>query len=973
MQIEAKSLKSILMAASLFVSLSSSAKSPVEFCPPYSEMEQLAVDVSKPFLQYSIRVENGADGRRQVFVVGDDVQLDASTFGALVRTAVAADSKIARISIDARRIRVVDSLAVVNASVELSAKEIYFVDGSAISVLPGPNSKIRLSAKDIHLSPEGFRHFDVRARQFPDNRIDDYGDVGNILETRSERILVNGTSIQPAALKAFLSKRFSRYPLTDFSAKIDAQTGDEGHSAWVKSTKQSSEWPQYSIAVLRSAFLVAPFNKKVRSDIVAEVDRNLEVLEQVASGNVVFDARMLRQAASSGIDLKGNGPAFAPSRPLSKMLDEVAAYSAGGSKLQSIDFYIAALTEASAGAPIPQATLSRQASAFSEEVRSATIAYQNTNNELSKIQTSIGSIVALLATQRAAYAEREKRLKDHVADVEQGKRKRAEGVAALATVASIATTAYTGNPEMGSRVGGVIYAVGNATAGKPVIDSLSAGYQFATAVEKPLASVNKTIAGLKESRATYGKFIDSFTLENITIRSEIPIQVAGEKPDDPPKPGKLTRDQALRDLGDQATKLKGGVDDLLKVYEAFAPSPSPVTAAIEEDQSLQAIAAEIAISLEQVKQISLKLEALQRTVQEQSVALVATTERLARLTDVSLTNEGRRRMLGSLALEGARDELASFTSLLDLIRRVSLLEFRAPLPVDPTQIQNAYVMEAIGKSFNPAATLDERAVGDQYIELLKSRRLHVVLLAGAVVRASQAQFVEFVETQGRAPYISYPTEEFVSYAGSPAVERKFLAQLNDLLRAQFQARNDVTELKKLYETQLEIPFYLRSKIDERYPARLLNVALTAVEPLGGMSGGDLVFRVEVERIGNSRKASRSIDIGKASSSKEKNAAQDSECFSIDLRSKNTPYENYVIPYEFTIGQIKGGKVLRRTQAQSFWYLQTADAPPSLGRTMMVTYPPAEARMYLKVRLDANVAWKKAPEIGKLTLTAEIFQ
>ncbi|HMZ56933.1 MAG TPA: hypothetical protein PLT48_18950, partial [Nitrospira sp.] len=68
-----------------------------------------------------------------------------------------------------------------------------------------------------------------------------------------------------------------------------------------------------------------------------------------------------------------------------------------------------------------------------------------------------------------------------------------------------------------------------------------------------------------------------------------------------------------------------------------------------------------------------------------------------------------------------------------------------------------------------------------------------------------------------------------------------------------------------------------------------------------------------------------------------------------------------------------GSALSKSAAQSFWYLTTADSPPSTGRTMMVTYPPAEARMYLRVRLDPNTSWDNAPRIEKLTVTAEIFQ
>jgi septal ring factor EnvC (AmiA/AmiB activator) len=936
----------------------------VEFCPPYSEVAQIAVDARKPFLQYSLTVATDLTGKKVVTIVADHLRIDRATLGSLVRSAAAADASIGKIALHARRIEFVESIALNRGSLDIFAQEIEFASGSTIALLPDSSSQIRLMAEKVILSSTGFRHFDVRARTLEPGKRDDFSDIKTLLSIRARNLAAGATPISSDAASTEVAKRFTRYPITDFKKLVDIEIGDAGRAQWLKGTKDFGQWPSYTVAVLRSAFLVAPYDKRLGSQLLEELRALTPILESIDAGPLLFEARAISDSITRKIDLSGNGPAFATNRPLGDLLREISDYTAGKPKLANIDFAIAALKESVDGTPVAPDTLNRQVSALNEEIRLATIAYQNTNNELVGIQTSIAALAASLQSQRDAYSEREQRLKEYAEDLKKSAQNRAQIVSALSTAASIATTAYTGNPQTGAAVGGVVYAVGNATGGKSTIDSLSAGFQFAGAIQKPLESLSKTVGDFKESRSTYDKFIESFKIDNITIKQEIDVPIPDAKPGEA-QTRKLKRDDALKQLAGQGTQLKDGVENLLKVYDDFKPGPVNVPAVLEEDETLKTKATEIASTLESVKQLTQRIEALQRIAQEQTVALVKSGERLAQLTNLPIENEARRRMLGSLAFEGARDELAKFSALVDMLRRVSIVEFRAPLPVDPEQIQNTLVMERISAGFDPTKTLDQVSVGKQYVELLERRRTHISLLANTVVSASDLQFREFVDNQGRAPYISYPTEEFIDSPGSPAAERQLIRQINETLREQFDARKDPSRLAKLQRRQLVLPFDIRSKIDQRYPARLLQLAVTDIRHSGQASGGDLVFRLEVERVGNLRKSSGQDNNGLTGANMQ--------CFSVDLRPKKTPADAYFIPSEFTIAQVKSGTALSKSAAQSFWYLTTADSPPSTGRTMMVTYPPAEARMYLKVRLDPNTSWANAPQIEKLTVTAEIFQ
>jgi len=124
----------------------------VEYCPPYSGVAQLEVDVKQPFLQYSLSVVDLADGRHVVTIVADDIRVDVKTLGALIRSASSFDPAVAKIVLQARRIRFAEHLSLVNASIELAAQEVVFEDGAAVTLLPDANSRLVIFARRIELA-----------------------------------------------------------------------------------------------------------------------------------------------------------------------------------------------------------------------------------------------------------------------------------------------------------------------------------------------------------------------------------------------------------------------------------------------------------------------------------------------------------------------------------------------------------------------------------------------------------------------------------------------------------------------------------------------------------------------------------------------------------------------------------------------------------------------------------------------------
>lgn len=943
-------------------------KSIVEYCPPYSTVVDQSIPSMIPFMQYGLDVTIDTSGRKIVTIIGDEITLSFNELGNIIRSPASVDDTISKIVVQARTIKVAGPLAIKEGTFELSAERIVFETGSTLTLLPKNDSQITLVAKQLVLAPS-YRHFDVRSRAGLPEKKDDLKDITTILKVVAEQVFEGTIEIPSAELPAKLARRFTRYPLLNPVKKITVASGTAGREEWAKTVKDDPKWLAYSLAVVRSTFELAPFAKAGRDELLKQAQSIESLSWEVGTAAQALEAQSILTALERGTDLSGNGPAFVGGAPLSMLLNEIKGYSPKGERLDNLDFYRAALNAAAGDAPLDENVLDKRVAKLSNEMSAAVLAFKALNDDLVRANTDLQSARNVIEATKQAYRTREKQLREHIEDLKKSNQDRAQVVSLLATAASIATTAYTGSPQSGAAVGGIITAIGAAEQGKPVIASLGAGIEFAETIAKPLEEVTSSLSSFNSSRSNYEKFISSFRVDNITILQEVevpnPDSQEGEKI-------KITRNEAIKSLTQDAGKLKDGIQGLVGVYEKFRPSNTPVDAKIEDDADLKRLAGETAEMLEKTKELINSVESMQRTMDEQALALVVQGEKLSELKSLPVTNEQRRKTLMSLAIEGSREELGRFVQTVKKVQRVSLVEFRSPLPVDQTSLRNVYVSNRLDGDFDPAKALENKAIGEEYLSLLDKRMQDVQLLSLAVLNASTKQFMSYLDVRGRAPSISYPTEEILDQDGSPKAEKNFLAELNKLLKEQFEALRDPKLLAKLQMRQLELPFDLRSKLDNRYPARLLQLALTDALTSPSLTGGDLVFRLEVERVGNLRKAT-SGDPSIALETSRGATAPNDYCFSVDLRSKDTKPLDYFLPFEFTIGQVKKNAAMQRTSAQSFWYLTSLDAPPTSGRTMLVTYPPAEARMYLRVRLDPNTSWKSAPKIRGLTVTAEVFQ
>jgi hypothetical protein len=963
---------------SILLSVDSRAATTVEFCKPYTALSQLPVDLKQPYIQYTLGVTDLAGGKKAISITGDEIHVTRESLGVLVRAAAAVDRSIDSIRLDARVVKFSGQVPLSGGRIDVFAKDIEFEDGSSITLLPASNSRITLAAQNISLSDTGFHHFDVRARELTGPR-DTFSDIDTILDVKASHLYVGGSEIAHANASGVLAQRFSTYPIDDFTAKITADVGDPVSAGWVDAERQAKvEWPRYSVAVLRSVFRISPFDDCAREDIKDAATNNLPTLKLLANGEAVFEAQTIIDAVDRGVDLNGNGPAYVSSRPLADVLLGIRSFEPGGSEQKTLKFYIDSLNDSISNTPISEDAQNAEVAKLAETIRQEKIDYANTNNELIELQSEIFNTTQLLTTQQNQYHDRETSLKNSAAELKKGNADRAELLAGLSTAAAIASTAYTGSPQTGSVVGGVILAVGEAGQGRPVFSSLSAGYQFSVAIKGPLTSIQKTITDLYNSRGNYGMFIDSLSVQNITIKNSITVPVTNPAPGQPATKT-ITRDEALADLAAKGEALKTGIQGIEGVYNNFKESASPVSDDIEDDGSLENLAEHLTTTLESAKNQAIKLDAVQRQVQQQSVLLVQSAEQLARVTNLPIIDEANRRTFQQLSIDGFRDEVSKFAELTDEIRRVSLVEYRAQLPVDVAQIESVLVSEQLDQGFDQKASLNSADIATKYLNALKAQKDLISLLASALDKASDRQFYAYVKMRGSAPVQVIATEQINTSQHAPQDKKEFIARLNKLVQEEFNARSNLPKLDDLYKQRIAIPFDLVGKLDQRFPTRLLQAVVVGVLPKFNLKGSDLAFRIEVERVGNLRKSSGPIPNGPARTNlsqkvcAKKNLPQPSlDCFSVDLREKDTPEEFQNSPFDYSIGTVLGGHAFVPTPIESYWYLHPGDTAPGT-RTTTLTYAPAEARMYLGVRLDPRAAWVTAPKFTEMTVTVEAFQ
>lgn len=942
----------------------------LEYCPPYGLLERPAIDPGEGFLAFALRVEQ-VGARKRVRVTGDRLQLNQSRLGSLIRAAARYDPSLADIVIDAREVEVEEGLSVHEGNITLMADRVTFGPGGVLTLLPNDQSSLSIIARSLSL-PEGrFGHFDVRVPAAQPTGLTGLPGTQPVLTITGENLFIGDKLIESSAAVDRLKRRFTLHRLEDFGGRIGVQLGVGGRDAWLTVLEASSEWPPYTAAVWTSGFALNPFDEAANQSLKDSIERYRPVLaRRPAKERTGYLVSTLLAAMQRGADLEGNGPAWATTLPLSRHLDEISSFSLDtGRGLATIDQLILLLEKAR---DQTQPDTSALVSATEDKLNAATVEYDQATIRLGEIENDLTQRVAALERLQRLYAEREDRLRRHAEDLKKSAELRSQIVSGLATAASIAATAYTGNPQTGAVAGGIVLAVGNMQGGKPAIQSLSDGYRFSVAIKDQLQGASAAISSLREARDQYKSFIRSAQLNNIIIEEQIEVPVKDPKPNEPAT-RTVKREEALADIGKRGEKLSAALQGIFDVYTKFKPEPAPIPPVLEEDGNLKEQAKGIAAALADSKAITLELDALQRRSQSLQTTMAGAAERLAQLNTVDVTNEEGRRALVDFSMHAIRDEMNSFVRAALDVRRLSLVEYAEPLPIDQKQLLRLAVSEQTSQSWDPASAKDQRELLTKYIEHIKERRNAIKLTAIRTTQAADTQFHSYIGRRGTGPIVSYPEQQITSSSRSPAAERLFIKQVNEAVRDQYRLIRRRTpearsQLVALQNRRIAVPFKLENALPVRFPVRLLDASVTEVRRRGTVGGGDMVFSVDVERVGNFRTRGR-FDRRTASLNTQANAES---CFSVDLRSKESTPEQYFKTADFVIGDIDAGRTQPPRQDVSFWYLNSSDVPDP-NRTMFITYPPAAARMYVRVRLDPDAVWRDAPSVEALTLKLRVFE
>jgi len=932
-------------------------------CAPYNTASKTALNPVAPYLPLMVSVgARSAGPGSDVHVIGDEVIVTREMLGNLIKKPIAIDPNLKSLTIDARRIVLREPLAFADADIRLIAHEIEIEKGGVITFVPSPSKPIRIFAERLTFSDPRFRHFDIRPRK----KADDFADIPTLLQISVNELRMDGATVPPATARALLAKRFTLSPLFDFQPKIDPRLEATGQQEWLTEMKKA-EWPEYSVGVWRAGFRVTPFDSTYLAQLKPILARYDTLLATVAPARVLFELRALRTAVESGVDSDGNGPAFAAITPLSNLRREVKKYTIPhAERLAILDSFRALLVSARDNTPVNNqpllAAATQSIQALADEQRRARFRLADIANEIDAQQL-------FLQSTTDSYKAREAALLQHVEDLKRGAQSRQQLISGLATAVSIVTTAYTGSPQAGALAGGLVIAIGASGSGKNTVESLSAGYEFFNAVKGPLETSKNALRELDSSRRLYDQFITSFTIGNVTIKEFIEVPVPGN----PPTTKKITREEALRELGDKGKAVFTGANDIIKVYKDFNPTVQ-VPSNIEEDGDLKTLAAEITNGLEKVKKLTLELEALQRTSADLDRRLVSESERSAQLAAVAITNEGERRALLKLVLSLLRDEVARFADTLGTVRRISLLEYREDLPVDPEEIRRLFVAAEVSKNFDPTKVLNETDVLTQYITFIESTQTYIQLLATRVDNAMARQFEAYIARRGTGPALAYISHTYARKLFRETEDGRFLGEINRVLREQFAARKEPARWRAHAEHRIRVPLDLTERTSGSYPLRFMQAAVVGASGYRMKSANDVMFTLELVRVGNFRqRALDEAEIPATTPAGPCGCRPGDACYSVDFRAKESRPDQYYWWRDMSLADIRSGNTLLRSPDLSFWFLDPADTSPASGRSVAINYPPAEAEMYLRVRLDPNTADVVAPQLSRLTVKLEVFQ
>jgi len=803
---------------------------------------------------FDVQVRASRDGS-VIRVTGDTIVIDRERLASLVAPSGAPKTAVARLTFDARVLRIRGPLSLEGGHMVLYGQRVSFEENGAINLLRGKRPRsLQIVAQNLVFNGGPDRPFLVDQ------------------ETAAEPGLqVTVRAVNVASGNPLWQRFVDAYMVEEQPANVSIVTGPAAQADFEKAFTEAMEWPLYFAAKLQTHFQRSPYAPETREEIGALARDYQPLLSTWRRATPVSTALAVATAVAKQTDINGRTLAFTPKEDLISQKVNIQG-AIDGNSLDSLIELLAASGDDQAAA----------VEKLNDTRKSLGEARQSSTRKQREI-IEHGATLARLEQSKQSLLDRAKQRSEALRIMTEQDIKKMRDGAQFKQFATVAAAAVVIGASMGaaspavaagtaaglSVTGDLVYSrsVNSAMTLAQVVTRGQAAYKNAQAFDTALGDAGK--AEERRSKVAKGETV---------LKGDPPE--AG-KPDTR-KPYTNTEATfallgALGSLADAAGKLNG--------EDIATPSVLSLTERENQDEEMTALLTQIA---EVEKARALEAETVQSMARELLLLTTRATEleemdEQLRAADAKNDQEATRWHAASLLLWSRQVDRIS--GMLATFRRSLYFESGrspsgAPEVLDYPNALQGRIANGILDPFGGVGPASPKDVRRSALFTSKAR----FLVAATELHASIADtYKEYLQTRNEADVYRH-VFDFSSSSNDP-IKRRFIEALNGQIAQQIVGRSPGRMVAPLY-----VPLTLAPQV-AGIPERIVSVRIVDVQfnvPKSAVGNGALAFIVIHPNYGEMR---RGI-----------------ECFPADLRAQPTDWRLFTTTLEQVDPSWPHGKV-----------------------------------------------------------------
>jgi hypothetical protein len=792
---------------------------------------------------FDVQVRPSPDGSI-IRVTGDTIIIDRERLASLVAPSGAPKTAVARLTFDARVLRIRGPLSLEGGNLVLYGQRVSFEDDGAINLLRGKRTRsLQIVAQTLVFNGGPDRPFLI--------------DQDTVTEPALQ-VTVRAVNV---ASDGPLWQRFvDAYMVETQPANVSIITGAAAQADFDKTFTEAMEWPLYFAAKLQTHFQRSPYAGETRDEIGPLARDYQPLLSRWRRATPVATSVAVAAAVSKQTDINGRTLAFTPKEDLINQMNNIQKEFDGN----SLDLLIELLAASGNDLAAAVQKLEDTRKLLGEASQSAT----RKRREI----IEHGAALARLEQSKQGLLERTKQRSEALRIMtEQDIKKMRDGAQFKQW-----TTVAAGAVVIAASMGAATPAVAAGTAAGL---SLTGDLVYANSANSKMTLAQVVTRGqdaYKNAQAFESALGDAGKAEE--LRSKV---AKGEMvlKGDPPEAGKpdtrkpYTKTEAtfallgaLGSVADAAGKLNG--------QDVAIPSVLSLTDRENEDEEMKALLTQIA---EVEKERALEAETVQSMARELLLLTTRTTEleetdEQLRAADAKNDQEATRWHAASLLLWSRQVDRIS--GMLATYRRSLYFESgRSPSGApEVLDYPNALQARIANGVFDPFGGVGPASPKDVRRSALVTSKNRFIAAAKELHASIAVTYKDYLQTRNEAD-VYRRVFDFSSSSTDP-IQQRFIAALNGQIAQQIVGRSPGRLVTELY-----IPMTLEQQITP-IPERIVSVRVVDIEftvPKSAVGNGAIGFVVIHPNFGEMRRGA--------------------ECFPADFRVQPTDWRRFTTTLE----------------------------------------------------------------------------